>query len=202
MDDNAVFFIMPNNIVLEALLTRRSYKPKYLIDPAPSREALEFAVRAALRAPDHGRLIPYRFVCITEQQRSILSDLFATAAERQGATAERVARIRDKAFKGPALIAFVFIDDPATAIPSYEKMLTAGAALDQFMLALQAQGYGGIILSGSILEDQTLQNAFCNSPNEKLLAWVTVGTPSTDAPALKDENIPVPLCGWSGIDHA
>ena len=42
------------NALLNALLTRRSLKPKYLTLPFPTKDQIETAARAALRAPVHG----------------------------------------------------------------------------------------------------------------------------------------------------
>ena len=51
---------------LELLLNRRSHKK--LVAPAPQGEQLDNILQAALHAPDHGRLTPYRFVIIEKQK--------------------------------------------------------------------------------------------------------------------------------------
>ena len=40
-----------------------------LIEPAPSKVQLELAIAAALTAPDHHRLHPWRFITIQGEQR-------------------------------------------------------------------------------------------------------------------------------------
>ena len=62
---------------LEALITRAS--PLQLADPAPDRDALNAMLHAAVRAPDHGRLHPWRFIVITGAARSRLGEMLAAA---------------------------------------------------------------------------------------------------------------------------
>lgn len=163
--------------MLKTLLNRQSIRPKYLTSPAPNKEVLERAAAAAASAPSHGGLRPYRFVSVSQEQRELLADLFEAASRNQGADEAKVEKARSKALKGPGLVAFLIDIDPESKISETEQLLTAGAALENFMLALDAQGYGGIILSGSVLQDSAVQKAFTSKVTEKVVAWITMGTP-------------------------
>ncbi len=181
------------------LLARRtSLKPKYLTTPAPSMQTLEHIAQAAMRVPDHNRLVPYRYVVIDEAAREVLGQRFEEAARRLGADDEKAARARSKAKKGPMLIAFISRTPEDPEVSREEMLLTAGASLGQFMQALALEGFGGIVLSGSVLEDEALQKAFCTAPCEKVLAWITVGTPAQDAPTPEAETRRPPLSVWTG----
>ena len=57
------------------LLLKRVSVPR-LQEPAPNAEQLEIMLRAALRAPDHGQLCPYRFLTIQGDSRHALGELF------------------------------------------------------------------------------------------------------------------------------
>ena len=96
------------------------------------------------------------------------------------------------------LIAFVARTPEDPEVSREEMLLTAGASLGQFMQALALEGFGGIVLSGSVLEDEALQKAFCSSPCEKVLAWITVGTPAQDAPTPEAETRRPPISVWDG----
>ncbi len=189
---------MTDNALLTAVLGRRSIKPKRLTDPFPDTDSLETAARAALRAPDHDALVPFRFVVIGPGQRARLGELFAAAAAKLGADEAKIEKSRSKAFKGPGLVAFIVHIRDGADVPACEQWLTAGAALDQFLLAMQAQGYGGIVLSGSVLEDDALQAAFCAEPGERLVAWITLGTPAEPAAPVPDER-EAPITDWSPL---
>ena len=185
-----------NSDLFRAVASRRSAKPKYLTTPAPSPEDLASAARAALRAPDHDALTPYRFVFIPEAKRPRLGDLFAAAAGRHTVNEEKIAKARSKALKGPAIVALVFSPRTTVDVSLTEQLLTTGAALDQFLLALKALGYGGIVLSGSMLEDPDVQAAFTQTANEKVLAWITCGTLKPEAPQAEEETRKGPLSVW------
>ena len=181
--------------MLEALLSRRSVKPKHLTHPTPDFESLRLAAQAALRAPDHGALIPFRFILIREEDRPHLADLFEASAIRLGYDDDKVQRTRSKAIKGPMLVAFVTRIDPHHRIPAMEQELTAGAAMAHFLLAIDAMGFGAITLSGSILEDPELQSAFCLDANESLAAWFTIGSPD-ESVRKTPETRPAPISIW------
>ncbi len=183
--------------MLKTLLNRQSIRPKYLTSPAPNKEALERAAAAAASAPSHGGLRPYRFVSVSQEQRELLADLFETASRSQGADEAKVEKTRSKALKGPGLVAFLIDIDPESKISETEQLLTAGAALENFMLALDAQGYGGIILSGSVLHDTSVQKAFTRKATEKVVAWVTMGTPVENARQERPQPETLPISDWS-----
>ena len=65
-----------------------------------------------------------------------------------------------------------------------------------FLLALKVQGFGAITISGSILESQILQAAFCKDRSEKLVAWITIGTPA-EGVAFEPEARNAPISVWS-----
>ena len=66
------------------------------------------------------------------------------------------------------------------------------------MQALSLEGFGGIVLSGSALEDEELQKAFCRDEGERVAAWITVGTPAQNAPQPQPETREPPVSVWEG----
>ena len=57
---------------LALLETRRSAKPRDLVDPGPSAEEMKRILTIAARIPDHGKLSPWRFVTVGYDQRDAL----------------------------------------------------------------------------------------------------------------------------------
>ena len=64
--------------VIEALNTRSTAKTYGAHAPTP--EHLAIALQAAVRAPDHGRLRPWRFMVIEGDQRRQFAEILATSA--------------------------------------------------------------------------------------------------------------------------
>ena len=61
---------MPMPDALELLKTRRSIKPIELAGPAPSAAEIETLLTVASRVPDHGKLVPWRFIIFEGEART------------------------------------------------------------------------------------------------------------------------------------
>ncbi|OYZ42399.1 MAG: nitroreductase, partial [Acidovorax sp. 16-64-162] len=83
--------------------SRQTILPKRLGAPGPGASELATIVNAAAHAPDHGQLLPWRFVLVPEAARPPLAEVFAQALlERDpGATPEQCGQAREKAFRAP-----------------------------------------------------------------------------------------------------
>lgn len=182
---------------LSALLTRHSVGPRWLVQPGPSTQELLLATQAALRAPDHGRMIPWRAVRIEEAQRPALADLFERFARDAGKSEEEVVIERDRARNGPVLVAWIArIDATVDKVPPHEQWMCAGGALSNFMTALHLMGFGAKALSGRKCHHPALVRAFC-APGEQLVAFICIGTP-TRTPAAREEDQPdAALSSWT-----
>src|SRR5437016_2952245 len=90
---------------LEALTTRVSAGA--LVEPAPDDEALQLILAAAGRAPDHGRLRPWRFAIVRGEARGALGRIMAESYARRHpeANATQLQKERDKPLRAPMIIA-------------------------------------------------------------------------------------------------
>ena len=86
---------------IEALHTRES--AARLQEPAPDDAALQTILQAALRAPDHGRLRPWRFIAIRGDALTRFGDVLAEtlSARMPDASPEMLTRERAKALRAP-----------------------------------------------------------------------------------------------------
>ena len=71
--------------------SRQTILPKRLGGPGPSAAELAQILQAAAHAPDHGQLLPWRFILVPQAARPPLADVFAQALLRRdpAATAEQ-----------------------------------------------------------------------------------------------------------------
>lgn len=164
--------------------SRRSYKPKILGPPFPDRHLLEIFVAAALTAPDHGILRPWRFLKIEERGRIRLEKAFEAAAlEADPNASEEVLRAaRKKAFDCPCLVAAIAVlDSEHPFIPESEQLIAIGAALHNFLLAAHAHGFAGTILSGKRVTSRALRGALDLAGHEHLVGFIPLGTPTVPA---------------------
>lgn len=168
------------------LRERRSVAVKRLGPPAPTEDELQIILGAALAAPDHGGLRPWRIVLCAPEARSELADLFVAAKRRINpqATEIEMAREREKAERPPVLLALVAAPKPGLAkIPEAEQIASAGAALQSILLAAHGLGYGAIMLSGSRCEADCVRDALGVGAGEHLLGFISIGT-IVDTPRL------------------
>lgn len=163
---------------LLALLSRYSVGPKHLAEPGPSDAQLALMAQAALRAPDHGELVPYRFQLVRGEARAAMAALFADAARRAGKDEAGVALDAERALRPPLTVAVVArIDLGHPQVPAHEQWVAVGGAIANFLTAAHALGLGGKMLSGAKARDPGLVAAFC-APGETLVGWIALGTPA------------------------
>lgn len=158
---------------LDLLLQRHSPWP--LTDPAPSAQDLDLVFQAALRAPDHGQLQPWRFITIRGEARLALGEVFAQAA-RQRDPEEDGERFRNKAMAAPLLIALCARVLAPHKIPESEQVLAVGAAAMNMLNALHLLGYGGFWATGLNSYDPRVQRALGLGEADRLLGFLYVGT--------------------------
>jgi nitroreductase len=166
---------------LRLLLTRFSVSGKHLAEPGPSDEELAVIALAALRAPDHNKLIPFRFVVARGQALERLADLFADYGRRRGKTGEALKLERARAMQAPVAIAVIArIVDGDPEVPRHEQWATVGGAISNALTAAHFLGYAGKMLSGARAADPLIARAYCTE-GEDLLGWISIGTSTRPA---------------------
>lgn len=159
--------------------SRQTVLPKRLGAPGPDPDQLQILLEAAASAPDHGQLIPWRFVLIPSEARQRLAEVFAQALlQRDGnATEQQIASAREKAYRAPLLM-LVVVDGGTgdTEIDLYERLLSAGCAVQNMLLMATAQGFGSALTSGKALKSAPLRELFGLSEQAHAVCFVSVGT--------------------------
>lgn len=162
---------------LDALLTRYSVGPKHLVEPGPSDEQLALMTQAALRAPDHAELVPYRFKLVRDAAKEGMAALFADAARAAGKGDDGAALDAERALRPPMTVAVVArIDLGHPQVPAHEQWAAVGGAISNFLMAAHLLGFGGKMLSGAKVRNPAIAAAFCE-PGETLVGWIALGTP-------------------------
>jgi len=163
---------------LGTLMARRSVAPRRLGWPGPTQAQLALMIDAALRAPDHGGLSPWRAIHIRPENRHELAELFAQEKQRRDplVSAGDLARAREHATNAPTLLAFAACIRVGATVPVHEQWLAAGAALGNMLNALHAMGFGAIVLSGDRCGDALLASQLGLQEGEKLVGFISAGT--------------------------
>ncbi|WP_163575379.1 nitroreductase family protein [Halomonas faecis] len=159
------------------LLHERSSMGK-LMGPSPSPEQLEAIYRAALRAPDHGELRPWRFIEFTGEGLERLGELYAEAEYREDPHADDsvMDAARKKPQRAPMVIAVIAKVTPDVAkVPKIEQVISAGCAAHGIILAAHALGLGAMWRSGKYAFDPTVRKGLGLEEEDEIVAFVYLG---------------------------
>jgi len=161
---------------LELLRTR--YSALKLGEPPPSAQAVHAMLESAARAPDHGRLQPWRLILIEGDARPGFGEVLAEALSRRNplANEQALAREREKALRAPLIIVVATRCDRSAKIPIIEQILSAGCAAHSIMLAASAQGLGAMWRTGEAAYDNTVKSALGIDPGELIIGFIYLGT--------------------------
>jgi len=160
---------------LDALMTRSSAKAYG--DMAPTRDHLESILQAAVHAPDHGRLRPWRFMLFEGAKRQKLGDILAAAALRRTPmlSAGDLQRERDKAMRAPLIILVACRAVSGIKVPVIEQILAAGAAAQNILLALHNFGYAAAWKTGESAYDPEVKKALGLAVDDHIVAFIYAG---------------------------
>ncbi len=186
---------------LKCLTGRRSVSPKRLAAPGPTQREIETMIAAAVTAPDHRQLRPWRFILIADEARAALSTLFQSAKSRASPDAgpAELERERERALRAPTLLAVVArLQRNEPRVEERDQYASVGAAIQNILLAAHVMGYGAMMLSGRKTRDQGLVSGLGLVGQEELLGFICLGTPSTPAPDKPRPKVADHLSIWRG----
>jgi nitroreductase len=176
---------------LSLLETRRSAKPRELTGPGPSRDELDRMLTIAARTPDHGKLHPWRFVIVADDQRDALGALLREALVEHDPCATIAHHNKEDEFAHYAgqLVVLVSAPVPRHKIPVWEQELSCGAAGMNLLLGAHALGYVAGWVTGWRAYSERVRSAFC-APGERIAGFIFIGHPGREV-----EDRPRPAIG-------
>ena len=164
---------------LALITSRQNILPKRLADPGPTPEQVDAMFCCAAAAPDHGMVMPWRFVVVPKDKRAELAEAFGQALRERdaGATEAQVAQARDKAFRAPFLaLAIARLGPCEPDIDPLERMVSVGAAIQNFLLCAHSMGFGSSLTSGQAMRSGAFRRLFQLAVGEHAVCGINVGT--------------------------
>ncbi len=160
------------------LLLKRVSVPR-LKEPAPTAEQLDVMLRAALRAPDHGQIRPWRFLTIEGEARNKLGELFVQGllSTTPDASIEEIEKTRGLPLRAPLLLVVIATLTEDLKVPAHEQLLAAGCAAHGILLAAHAQGIGAVWRTGAVAEMPEVSAGLGLQDNEQIISYMYLGTP-------------------------
>jgi nitroreductase len=143
------------------------------------REMIEKLLSAAVQAPNHHNVRPWRFVVLTGNGRNKLGDVMAASfLDRNPATPpEGLDKTRALPLRAPLVIA-VAADKPTDSkIIEMENIVSASAACMNILLAVHALGLGAILRSGEWARDVKVKEFLGFAADQYILGFIYIGYP-------------------------
>jgi nitroreductase len=190
---------MPTTTALQFLDARRSVPSKQLGEPGPDGPTLHRMLASAVRVPDHGKLVPFRFIRIAGDDRHALGELLAARTLHLDPDAPAAAVEKDRArfSHAPLIIAVVARLTPGHKVPEQEQLLAAGSVCFALLQAAQALGFGAQWLTGWMAYDAAVADALGLQAGEKIVGFIHIGTAQIDVPERERPDPAALLTDWS-----
>ena len=180
--------------VFDAIHSRHS-QGKVKQDPVP-RELIEKLLSAAVQAPNHYKVRPWRFVVLTGDARDKLGDVFAASQldRHPDLPPEGSDKTRGLPLRAPVLIA-VGVDKPSEEkVLEIENICAVAAACQNILLAAEAEGLAVKWRTGNWARDEKVKEYLGFSADQHLIAYLYIGYPEFAAeyeprPSFEDRTI-------------
>lgn len=170
---------------LDVLNQRRSVPSRQLGEPGPDGAELERLLAAAVRVPDHGKLVPFRLLTIRGEARARLGAALAEIHARNEPDVAPAALQKDRerySFAPLIVTVIARLEADHPKVPEQEQLLSAGCVAYNLLLGAQALGYGAQWLTGWAAYDRDAAALLGLAPNERVVAFVHIGTSREPAP--------------------
>jgi nitroreductase len=167
------------NETLELLSSRRSAPAASLAEPGPTAQELESLLKIASRVPDHGKLVPWRYILFEGDARHRAGEIIAAVYAKAHPEADeaKLGIERKRLALAPLVIAVVSRAGPHEKIPEWEQIMTAGAVCMNMTIAANALGFATVWLSEWYSYDPAVLAQLGLAPSEKIAGFIHIGRP-------------------------
>lgn len=185
-EDNAQSAKVTDEQVINWIKSRRSIGN--LTIPAPKKDQIEAAIACAMTAPDHKKLQPWRFIVTEGQKRHDFGRALLAAAEakaqREGQELDErtVEKTLKMPLRAPIIITVVTRMQYHEKVPPFEQLLSTGAAVQNLILALKAQGFSTVWRTGPLANEPAVKSYFNVGSEDYVTAFVYVGSTHCQMP--------------------
>ncbi len=170
-----------------SLLLNRASQPR-LKAPAPQGDALENIMQAALRAPDHACLTPWRFIVCEGQGLTKLGAIFEQSAIDNDKSEKEIERAPQLPLRAPMIIVAIARYQEHEKVPRVEQIASASCAVMAMQMAAVAQGFSGMWRTGSYAHCDTVRDALELADDDELVGFLYLGTPALEGAAKPQRN--------------
>lgn len=155
---------------------------------------------SAVRVPDHGKLVPYRFLRIAGDARHSLGAFLAQRAAQRDpqVSPAQLDKDRQRFSHAPLIITVIASPRPSPKVPEAEQLMTAGCVCFALLQAAQAFGFGAQWLTAWMAFDPAVHAHLGLAEGEQIAGFIHIGTPKTAVPERERPDPAALLQDWEG----
>lgn len=172
------------SVALALLQQRHSVPSRQLGEPAPDEACLHALLEAAIRVPDHGKLVPFRLIRLQGAAKLTFGERLAAINLRNHPEISdaKLEKDRLRYTFAPLVIAVIACLHVDSKVPEIEQKLCAGNVAYNILLGAYALEYGGQWLTGWAAYDREVAGILGLAESEHVVGFVHLGTPQIDVP--------------------
>jgi len=175
----------PDQLAALAVLdASRSVSPKQLGEPGPDDATLVRMLQSAVRVPDHGKRVPFRFLTFSGDARHAFGERLAarSLALNPNASDAAIDKDRQRFSYAPLIVAVIASLGPDEKIPESERFSSASCVCFALLHAAHALGFAGIWLTGWLAYDDEVRGWLGLGKFERVVGFIHIGTAKRDVP--------------------
>src|SRR5580698_568944 len=165
---------------LDLLLSRRSGSAKAMSEPGPSQEQLAAILKAGARAPDHGKLFPWRFIVFEGDGRERFGQMLGNILEAEGERERQIDEERKRFLRAPVVVGVISAARELIKIPLWEQELSAGAVCQNLLIAAHASGFVANWITEWYAYHPKVKERLGLKPGERVAGFIYIGTSTVE----------------------
>jgi nitroreductase len=165
---------------LDLLLSRRSGSAKAMSEPGPSQEQLAAILKAGARAPDHGKLFPWRFIVFEGDGRERFGQMLGNILEVEGERERQIDEERKRFLRAPVVVGVISAARELIKIPLWEQELSAGAVCQNLLIAAHASGFVANWITEWYAYHPKVKEQLGLKPGERVAGFIYIGTSTVE----------------------
>lgn len=183
---------------LSLLLQRHSVPARQLGEPGPQGDELRALLEAAIRVPDHGKLVPFRLIELHGAAKRAFGERLAALAARNPALSEaKREKERTRYDFAPLVLVVIARVSGDSKVLAIEQEITAGCVAYNLLLGAHALGYGAQWLTGWAAYDVEVAALLRLAGNERVIGFVHIGTPQIEVPDRERPTVDEVFSTWA-----
>jgi nitroreductase len=171
---------LPAPHALDLLLSRRSGSAKAMGEPGPSREQLAAILKAGARAPDHGKLFPWRFIVFEGDSRERFGRMLGEILEAEGERERQIDEETKRFLRAPLVVGVISAARELIKIPVWEQELSAGAVCQNLLIAAHASGFVANWITEWYAYHPKVKERLGLKPGERVAGFIYIGTSTVE----------------------